>query len=620
MTKLTQRLSIFCPIVLVGLGFVGLTSAADSNRPMFANAIEDFPRSNLNLRKWDAPIVADLDQDGWVDILQNDHGYSTQVVWNNKGKYAEPWDILMGDMHGISVGDFDQDGLLEVILSRGGGSGSNARNAVIYKIGKDRSIQRMADFDEPLAFMRGRTVQFFDGNADGRLDLLNFAFPSKEKKGESESFVYKNVGAGQLVKTSELPPMHSDGQKTLITDFNNDGKQDLFIYGHAYVKAFKGNGNLQFVEVTNKVLPDKIHHVTGMVEIDFDNDGDMDVYLSRGKDFEAGDTFYNAESGAWGFYEKRREFQFEDLIAGDVIELVNYQSPWPNKKVFIGESGYEYDFPGETHSGKDIKLVNSDSLGWPDEITQKGLSVGFVGNKKWRLAGETWSPMTAVVLGVQEAPKVSDAQGVNDILLENRDGKYVDISNKASIQTVTNSTGVVAADWNNDGFQDLLVMQRGDLVSKNNAQLWINDGKKQFKQASQHGIVSPELGAIGMGVEVLDYNRDGKVDVILGNERGLWHLFKNQQAALGNYVVLDLGEVKKSRATKLGALVTLKACGTSQTQRVGSGGAMYSRSFNRYIHFGLGECNKIDSLTVKLTNGSVISAKKPKPNKILSLK
>ena len=31
-------------------------------------------------------------------------------------------------------------------------------------------------------------------------------------------------------------------------------------------------------------------------------------------------------------------------------------------KVRLGESGYEYEFPGETHSGKDIRLVNSDCL------------------------------------------------------------------------------------------------------------------------------------------------------------------------------------------------------------------------------------------------------------------
>lgn len=625
MTKLTKCLSVWCPIVLASMGLVGLTTAADNTQSLFVSAGEDFPRSELNLRKWDAPVVADLDQDGWVDILQNDHGYSTQIVWNNKGKYAEPWDVLMGDMHGITVGDFDQDGLLEVVLSRGGGSGSNARNAAIYKIGKDRSIQRMADFDEPLAFMRGRTVQFFDGNGDGALDLLNFAFPSSEKKGQSESFVYKNDGNGQLVKVSALPPTHSDGQKTLITDFDGDGKQDLLIYGHAHLKAFNGDGSLHFNEVTEQVLPEKIRHVTGIVELDFDGDGDMDLYLSRGKDFEAGDTFYNAQESAWGFFTKRGKFQFEDLIAGDVINLVNYQSPWPNKKVFIGESGYEHEFHGETHSGKDITFVSSDSLGWPDEITKKGLSIGFVGNKQWRLAGETWSPMSAVVLGVQGAPTVTRQQGVMDTLLENRNGVFVDVSKKVGITSVTDSTGVVAADFNNDGFQDLVVVQRGDLVSENVAQVLLNNGKGKFDSTMQHGIVSPELGAIGMGVEVIDYNRDGKVDVVLGNERGLWHLFKNQQSAIGNYVVLDLGEIKQPKSTKekaattLGALVTIEACGNRQSKRVGAGGAMYSRSFNRYIHFGVGQCKKIDSLSVRLTTGKVVKVKKPKLNKVTRL-
>lgn len=30
----------------------------------------------------------------------------------------------------------------------------------------------------------------------------------------------------------------------------------------------------------------------------------------------------------------------------------------------------------------------------------------------------------------------------------------------------------------------------------------------------------PELGAIGLGIETVDYNQDGKLDLLLGNERG----------------------------------------------------------------------------------------------------
>ena len=65
----------------------------------FVSAAADFPRLEKNLRKWETPVVADLDQDGWEDLILNEHGLAIQIMWNNKGKYAKPWDLIMGDIN-----------------------------------------------------------------------------------------------------------------------------------------------------------------------------------------------------------------------------------------------------------------------------------------------------------------------------------------------------------------------------------------------------------------------------------------------------------------------------------------------------------------------------------------
>ena len=113
--------------------FIFCIAPSINSQTIFKEVSKEFPRQEKNLRKWDAPVVADLDKDGYPDLLINDHGFGIQVQWNNKGKFAKPFDIIMGDLHGLSVGDFDNDGHLEVIMSRGGGSGSNARNSIKLK-------------------------------------------------------------------------------------------------------------------------------------------------------------------------------------------------------------------------------------------------------------------------------------------------------------------------------------------------------------------------------------------------------------------------------------------------------------------------------------------------------
>lgn len=579
---------------------------------VFTENHQDFHFELKNLRKWDAPVIADLDQDGFLDLILNDHGYSVSVCWNDNGKFAAPFDIIMGDMHGVSVGDIDKDGKLEIIMSRGGGSGSNARNSKMFRVTREREFISLPDFNVPLELMRGRTVKFFDGDNDGDLDLINFAFPDAEKKGESENYVYKNDGKGELILTSHLPPSHIDGQKVLLTDYNGDGIMDMVIYGHKNIKTFLGNGDLTYTETTKKVLPFDIDEVNNIVELDYDNDGDFDLFINRGKGFEIGETFYDATTETWGFFTKRGEFQFEDLEVGEVLNIKNFQSQWPNNDTFfIGESAYDYEFSGETHSGKDMRIVNSDALGFPDEHTKKGAYIGYVGNQKWRLAGFLWAPATGVVLNVKSYPAFEHQKGLSDILLENSNGKFTDVTKKTNTYLEEHTVATTIADFDNNGFSDLLVIRRGDLIHENQPLLYLNRGEGTFEKMESNGLVTNDLASIGMAVESFDYNHDGKIDVVIGNERGKWHLFKNAMPLTKqrNFTIIEVGNSPKENASSLGALVELRSCKSKQKKRVGATGAAYSMSLNSFIHFGLGACTDEIKVIVTWPNGEKMEQK-----------
>ncbi len=579
----------------------------------FEEALDDFPREEKNLRKWDAPVVADLDQDGFVDLLLNDHGFGVRICWNNKGKFAKPYDLIMGDLHGISIGDIDRDGNHEIVISRGGGAGENARNAKIFRVTHQREFTEVPELALPLQRMRGRTVKLFDGDKDGDLDLLNFAFPSRENKGTSENYVYRNDGSGHFELTDTLPPVKQDGQKTLLTDINGDGVVDLLLYGNDRVRAFQGRGDLSFEEVTDAVIP-VIKHVTCIVEIDYDNDGDFDLFLTRGQEFEAGETFYDEATHTWGFFTKRGPFRFEDLAVGDVLNIENLQSQWPHKQLYLGESAYEYEFPGETHSGRDVRMVNSDALGWPDSIDKKGTYLGYVGNNKWRLAGDMWAPSSGIVRGVKFYEKYDHPPGPGDILLENREGAYVDVSKRLNLHSNQHTTGAAVADFDNDGYSDLVIIRRGDLVHTNSAIVCLNQGGTEFTPLARHQIASSELGAIGLGVETLDYNRDGRVDILTGDERGKWHLYRNQSSTGNNYVQIDVAESPTGAASALGATASIKYGDRKKVCRVGSSGAAYSRSLNPSIHFGIGEDEGPVEVRVNWTNGKILNSSISKVN------
>jgi len=399
----------------------------------------------------------------------------------------------------------------------------------------------------------------------------------------------------------------------LTTDFNGDQIIDIILYGQGRVKAFQGQGDLTYQEVTNTIFPNDLNEVTSIVEFDYDNDGDFDLFLTKGKEFEIGETFYDEDTQIWGFFTKRGDFKFEDLEVGEVLNMENFQSQWPfNDAYYIGETGYDYEFSGETHSGKNIRLVNSDALGFPDQLKEEGgIHIGYIGNQKWRLAGSIWSPTTGIIHGVKSYPYYQHPKGLSDVLLENKKGKFVEVTKEKRLYFEESTTGATVADLDNNGFQDLIIARRGDLIHANAPLLYLNYGGAGFKQVQFHGIVSNDLGAIGMGIATLDYNLDGQLDILLGNERGKWHLFKNTSLADENYcsTTIEVGHSESGRATALGAIVIVETAKQQQIRRIGATGANYSLNANHFAHFGLGNCNNPYKVIVTWSNGEVIEQK-----------
>ena len=161
------------------------------------------------------------------------------------------------------------------------------------------------------------------------------------------------------------------------------------------------------------------------------------------------------------------------------------------------------------------------------------------------------------------------------------------------------------ADFNNDGYKDIIVVPRGKMVFENELMLFINQKGKSFQKAAKHGLTTDDLGAIGMAIGIIDYNNDGQVDVVLGNERGKWHLFKNNFNISNNntFLTVNIGKAPKGKTSSVGAVVKLKSCNGLQTHVVGSSSSQYSQGLNNAVHFGLGNCTEPVSIEVTWSNG-----------------
>lgn len=578
----------------------------------FTDAIDDIPLENEERRKWGNALISDMDGNGFQDLLLTDHGFAVKVYWNENGVFSKPSDVIVGDTHGLSVGDFNKDGQLDLSIALGGGSGSNARNTHIYTIGKDHSFTRNKDYGEPLKKMRGRSSKFLDADNDGDLDMILTGIPLDFSDPKGANYLYKNNGKGQFLFVGYLPRSGDDAQKILITDFDGDLISDVIIYGPTEFIALRGRGDFTFETVTQERFgkPSEFKNLNGIAEIDYDNDGDLDLFLTRETPLEAGDTTYDAGSATLAFYSKRGFFALDDFkIEGDELHISNYQAAYPDLDIFVGEGSYKYEFDHEFHGGQDIKVMNSMALGWPESLERKGLYLGYVGNGNWRVALNTHPPTSGLIKGVKNYTPSKTHSAAGDILLENKDDKFIDVTEMTGLYAAKNHTSVAIGDYNNDGFSDIFMVRQGDLSKPSNQEIYLNTGHGKFKLTEGHGVQSTERGALGGGSDAFDYNHDGRLDLIYANDRGKWHLFKNEIELTedANYTLLSIPLSPGGGDTQLGARVALSACGHQQVRKVGATSGPYTQGLDTILHFGLGNCTEIEKVMVEWTNGETKS-------------
>ncbi len=187
---------------------------------------------------------------------------------------------------GIAVGDINGDNQADFYV----GGGRNQSGTLFIQTPEDTFNSKSIDGSE---FYEDMGTLLFDADQDGDLDLYVVSGGSSVKyfnKGHYQDRLYFNDGNGNFeLDEDALPTIASSGSCVIAADFDNDGDLDLFVGGRVVPGKFPTNPEHYLLENregkfydSTKKLASELHE-TGMITAalwsDFDNDQDFDLIV-----------------------------------------------------------------------------------------------------------------------------------------------------------------------------------------------------------------------------------------------------------------------------------------------------------------------------------------------------
>lgn len=632
-----MKYSILLVIALVYLLTAACTSQMGTSTPaqntmvQFSEVTESVGINSHATWKYGGPSVADLNNDGRYDlILSNHHVKPAQLFWGNAAnsftEHGTP--IAAGDVHGIAAGDYDLDGDNDLLVSKGGGNGKQPKPPRLLRNdeGQFTDVTNTAGIAQLGA--RGRAVRWIDLDSDGDLDLLQINAGQILGETGPRNILFENTGDGQFLYRSSPDFEKIDAERVLITDFNGDHIPDLVAF--TPLSLWQGNDNFTFTDLSANRLPKDFagrEHVMAAAEADIDNDGDLDLYLARGK------TYYEIANNAVSFNSKTGRLDLRDegntghdgisfSAAGD-IKLHDFYH-WPRGMdiilpVYLGANQILLDTPDKVA----VHISPEQAKGFPKKIDENGWYLGYLGEGEWRLEwllkdNLAWD-LRASISGVSDVRPDWEPQDlrVPDILLRNDGDGFSDISNSLPVESLDNNWGVTAGDFDNDGLNDFFIYRFGELQQGVEDVLLLNKQARHFLAFTQHGANSPREGSHGDMGSAFDFDLDGKLDVLSGDDdAGRWHLYKNTTLNSHNNYVLVRVAYSARGTDPMGAEIEINTSAGKQIKRVGSAGAVHSQSLLNIAHFGLGAEKQINNIIVRWRDGTQQQASGLKVNQL----
>ena len=437
------------------------------------------------------------------------------------------------------------------------------------------------------------------------------------------------------------------GQACCVGDYNNDGWNDLFVSYYGQNALFRNNGNGTFAEVTKEagLLQDRLRWNSGCSFLDYDKDGNLDLYVGNYIDFdiktaplpEDANCTYKGIQVACGppGLEGGKNLLYHNNGNGTFTDVSEKAGMWGILGAYALSCGVA-DFDGTgwpniyvaNDSTSATYYVNQKDGTFKDEAIEAGVAYSPDGKPQ---AGMGVSIGDYNRDGLLDIVKTNFAGDTDALYMNLGDGSFDDRTYQAGLGMNTRllGWGVSFIDIDNDGWLDIMVANghvypevdgtQVDAAYAERKYLYRNLRNGQFEDVSLIGGSGITAAVKARGFAVGDFDNDGDLDAVVNCVNAVPQLLRCDSTLNRSWIKIRTVGTKSNR-TGIGARLKVVADtgspvltakpGTPLTliEEVRSCNGYYSASDLR-IHFGLGEAKKVDLVEIRWPSGAVDTLK-----------
>jgi len=488
-------------------------------------------------------------------------------------------------------------------------------------------------------------VAAIDYDNDGRMDLF-FTNGAKlpELKKTTHSYyncLLHNNGDGTFTDVTEKAGLNGENLGfcfgVAVADYDNDGKQDIFICNAGRNALYHNNGDGTFTDVSaGSGLDHKPANVlsVGAAWFDYDNDGLLDLVVTNY-------TEWNPETDKQCFMDVDHEEYCSPTVYKSVASRL-YRNLGHGRFEDVTEASGIGKTLGK---GMGISIADFSGNGLMDIFIANDTEPNFLfinqGNGTFKESGleygVAYNAHGDSVSGMGSDARDFDNDGWVDIvyndlagqvygLLKNEGGKsFSDVTWTSRLGPLSrNLSGwsIGFIDFNNDGWKDIY-SANGDvdnltLASRQHDTMFRNvDGKTLEDVTDQMGSDFLFAG-YQRGAAFVDLNNDGFMDLVVTSLGEPPRILMNNALVRNHWIMFDLRGYKSNRDGIGARIKVVTASGRALYNHVSTSVGFMSSS-DRRTHFGLGNETRIDHVEIRWPSGIVQRIDHPAADQIMKV-